>query len=67
MLQGWVVVLIALAYIGFLFLVASYGDRMRDAGARLLVAALDLSAVARDLLHVVDVLRLGRACLAHRL
>ncbi|HTV38538.1 MAG TPA: PAS-domain containing protein, partial [Xanthobacteraceae bacterium] len=29
MLQGWVVVLIALAYIGFLFLVASYGDRMR--------------------------------------
>jgi Na+/proline symporter/signal transduction histidine kinase len=28
-LQGWVVVLIALAYIGFLFLVASYGDRMR--------------------------------------
>ncbi len=29
MLQGWVVVLIALGYIGFLFLVASYGDRMR--------------------------------------
>src|SRR5271154_2675110 len=29
MLQGWVVVLIALAYIGFLFVVASYGDRMR--------------------------------------
>jgi Na+/proline symporter/CheY-like chemotaxis protein/nitrogen-specific signal transduction histidine kinase len=29
MLQGWVVVVIALAYIGFLFLVASYGDRMR--------------------------------------
>jgi len=27
--QGWVVVLIALAYIGFLFLVASYGDRAR--------------------------------------
>ena len=26
MLQGWVVVAIALAYIGFLFLVASYGD-----------------------------------------
>ncbi len=30
MLQGWVVVAIALAYIGLLFLVASYGDRMRD-------------------------------------
>jgi Na+/proline symporter/signal transduction histidine kinase/CheY-like chemotaxis protein len=28
-LRGWVVVLIALGYIGFLFLVASYGDRMR--------------------------------------
>ena len=27
MLQGWVVVVVALAYIGFLFLVASYGDR----------------------------------------
>jgi hypothetical protein len=31
MLQGWVVVAIALAYIGFLFLVASYGDRTRVA------------------------------------
>jgi Na+/proline symporter/signal transduction histidine kinase/CheY-like chemotaxis protein len=31
-LQGWVVVLIALAYIGFLFLVASYGDRSRARG-----------------------------------
>ncbi len=29
MLQGWVVLLIALGYIGLLFLVASYGDRMR--------------------------------------
>ena len=29
MLQGWVVVGIALAYIGFLFAVASYGDRAR--------------------------------------
>ena len=33
-LQGWVVALIALAYIGFLFLIASYGDRMRAAAAR---------------------------------
>ena len=30
MLQGWVVVAIALAYIGLLFVVASYGDRMRN-------------------------------------
>jgi len=33
-LQGWVVALIALAYIGFLFLIASYGDRMRAAATR---------------------------------
>ena len=31
MLQGWVIVVIALAYIGLLFLVASYGDRRRIA------------------------------------
>ncbi len=37
------------------------------AGPRRLLAAPDLSAVARHLLHVVDVFRLGRACLAHRL
>ncbi len=29
MLQGWVVIAVALAYIGLLFLVASYGDRIR--------------------------------------
>src|SRR5262245_59922733 len=29
MLQGWVVVTVALGYIGLLFVVASYGDRMR--------------------------------------
>ncbi|HEX5779544.1 MAG TPA: hybrid sensor histidine kinase/response regulator [Xanthobacteraceae bacterium] len=35
MLQGWVVVCIALAYIGFLFAVASFGDRRRPgAGER---------------------------------
>ena len=35
MLQGWAVVGIALAYIGFLFAVASYGDRTRPgAGAK---------------------------------
>ena len=61
MLQGWVVVVIALAYIGFLFLVASYGDRRRELVARRRVAAFHLSAVARHLLHLVDVLRLGRA------
>ena len=32
MLQGWVVILIALGYILLLFVVASYGDRLREMG-----------------------------------
>ena len=44
MLQGWVVGAIALAYIGLLFLVASYGDRMRIGGSsRLLIYPLSLA------------------------
>jgi Na+/proline symporter/signal transduction histidine kinase/CheY-like chemotaxis protein len=47
MLQGWIVVAIALAYIGFLFLVASYGDKMRLPGregrSRLLIYPLSLA------------------------
>jgi Na+/proline symporter/signal transduction histidine kinase/CheY-like chemotaxis protein len=47
MLQGWVIVVIALAYIGFLFLVASYGDRrhewVRSSRARLLIYPLSLA------------------------
>jgi Na+/proline symporter len=37
MLQGWVVVVVALGYIGLLFVIASYGDRLRgrEGGARL--------------------------------
>ncbi len=35
MLQGWVVIAVALAYIGLLFLVASYGDRSRGLGRSL--------------------------------
>ena len=44
-LQGWVVVLIALAYIGFLFLIASYGDRRRSAAptSRLWIYPLSLA------------------------
>ena len=34
MLQAWVVILAALAYIGLLFAIASYGDRARPAAAR---------------------------------
>ena len=30
MLQGWVVIAVALGYIGLLFVIASYGDRVRE-------------------------------------
>lgn len=47
MLQGWVVIAIALAYIGLLFVIASYGDRLRGlSGAsrkRLLIYPLCLA------------------------
>ncbi|HEY1543528.1 MAG TPA: PAS-domain containing protein, partial [Xanthobacteraceae bacterium] len=47
MLQGWIVVAIALAYIGFLFVVASYGDRLRPLGrtgrSRLMIYPLSLA------------------------
>ena len=44
MLQGWVVVAVALGYIGLLFVVASYGDRLREFGrARLLIYPLSLA------------------------
>jgi Na+/proline symporter/signal transduction histidine kinase/ActR/RegA family two-component response regulator len=47
MLQGWIVVAIALAYIGLLFVVASYGDRVRLLGregrSRLLIYPLSLA------------------------
>jgi Na+/proline symporter/signal transduction histidine kinase len=46
-MQGWVVIAVALAYIGLLFLVASYGDRMRKLGrerrTRLLIYPLSLA------------------------
>jgi Na+/proline symporter/signal transduction histidine kinase/CheY-like chemotaxis protein len=47
MLQGWVVIGVALAYIGFLFAVASYGDRVRsgsgERGSRQLIYPLSLA------------------------
>ena len=47
MLQGWVVIAVALGYIGLLFLVASYGDRTRGFGragrARYLIYPLSLA------------------------
>src|ERR1043166_3421839 len=45
--QSWVVIAVALGYIGLLFLVASYGDRIRrlgrDARSRLLIYPLSLA------------------------
>src|SRR5665647_1523019 len=47
MLQGWVVIAVALAYIGLLFLVASYGGQTRGLGregrSRLLIYPLSLA------------------------
>lgn len=47
MLQGWAVIAVALGYIGLLFLVASYGDRVRrldrKSRARLLIYPLSLA------------------------
>jgi len=47
MLQGWLVIAVALAYIGLLFIVASYGDRLRARGLlsreRLLIYPLSLA------------------------
>lgn len=46
MLQNWVVVVIALAYIGLLFVVASYGDRIRHfrrSQRRMLIYPLSLA------------------------
>jgi Na+/proline symporter/signal transduction histidine kinase len=46
MLQGWVVIVVALGYIGLLFVVASYGDRARAHGggrARTMIYPLSLA------------------------
>jgi Na+/proline symporter/signal transduction histidine kinase len=45
MLQGWIVIAVALAYIGLLFVIASYGDRTRGLGRdrRLLIYPLSLA------------------------
>jgi Na+/proline symporter/CheY-like chemotaxis protein len=46
MLQGWVIVTVALGYIGLLFLVASYGDRtarVRERRWRMLIYPLSLA------------------------
>ena len=39
LLQGWIVIAVALGYIGLLFVVASYGDRTRELGRERPLAA----------------------------
>ena len=67
MLQGSLVIAVALGYIGLLFVVASYGDRAARRWPGSPRRRLDLSAVAGDLLHELDLLRVRRARLAERL
>src|SRR3954467_3983371 len=47
MLQGWIVIVVALCYIGLLFVIASYGDRIRElggrGGARMMIYPLSLA------------------------
>ena len=45
MLQGWVVIVVALGYLGLLFVIASYGDQMRKRGspARTVIYPLSLA------------------------
>src|SRR3954452_23166496 len=47
MLQGWIVIVVALCYIGLLFVIASYGDRIRAlggrGGARMMIYPLSLA------------------------
>ena len=43
MLQGWTVLIIALGYIGLLFVVASYGDRTHGGGRFRLIYPLSLA------------------------
>ena len=46
MLQGWVVIVVALGYIGLLFVIASYGDSIRSRGgahARMIIYPLSLA------------------------
>ena len=60
MLQGWMVVLTTLLYIGLLFAIASYGDhRARNRTAAQRHPSL-LCAFSCRLLHQLDLLRLGR-------
>ena len=65
-MQGWFIVIIAIAYVTLLFAIASLGDRALGAFAAGPGAALHLRAQPRHLLHLLDLLRLGRPVLRAR-
>ena len=52
MLQGWVVIAVALGYIGLLFLVASYGDRLRRRVPGVATASGGLGRIGRTRLMI---------------
>lgn len=60
MFQDWVVIVAAFGYIWGP--VRRWRATATASHGRLVRAAFYLSAIARDLLHIVDVLRIGRAC-----
>ena len=60
MLQSWVIIPVALAYLGLLFAIAYYGDQRADAGPLDHRQSVHLLAVARRLRDRVDVLRQRR-------
>ncbi len=59
--QSWVIIPVALAYLGVLFAIAYYGDKRADAGPLDHRQPVHLRAVARRLRDGVDVLRQRRA------
>ena len=65
-MQGWVIAIIAVAYVTLLFFIASVGDNSRRPPGRARLAPLYLCAQPCDLLHVLDLLRLGGSGLRAR-
>ncbi len=64
--QGFLVVIMALAYVTLLFVIASLGDRWSAKPRTGADAPVHLRAQPRHLLHFLDLLRLGRACYGAR-
>ena len=60
MLSGWVILLVACAYLCLLFAIAYYGDKRADAGPQPDRQPLHLRPVDRGLLHLLDLLRQRR-------